>query len=88
MHVASELEDGKIKRAYPRGFLVKEDDFRRAFVTLARDINFTFPELDAPEVKTKKAQEKDEYVKELNNSFKKHTIQAKGRRGLPTWFSF
>lgn len=87
MHVASELEDGKIKRAFPKGFLVKEDDFRRAYVTLPRGTNFTFPELEAPEVKSKQLQEREDYVKQLNDSFKIHTIQQRGRRGLPTWFS-
>lgn len=87
MHVASELEDGLIKRAFPKGYLVKEDDFRRAFVTLPRGTNFTFPELEAPEVKTKEKQDRENYMKALNESFKMHTIQQKGRRGLPTWFS-
>ncbi|XKL67364.1 hypothetical protein PGB90_002855 [Kerria lacca] len=87
MHVSSELEDGLIKPVFKNGYLVKEEDFRRAYVTLPRGTEFIFPELDCEEIKTKSEKEKEQHLQELEASYKKHTQQIKGRFGLPTWFT-
>lgn len=87
MHVASELEDGRIKRGWPHGPLTKEDDFRRAFVTISREDHFEFPELETEQQKHKESKRREDHELAMQNSFKKYARQGAGRRGVPQWFS-
>ncbi len=87
IHVSSKMEDGRIKPAYKHGFLVKEDDFRRAFVTLPRGTKFTFPDLLCEEIKTKSEKEREDYKKALELSFKNFIKENKDRPHLPCWYS-
>lgn len=87
MHVKSEMEDGKTRPAFKNGYIVKDDDFRRAYVTLPRDETFTFPDLDPEEVKTKDEEELAKYKSQLKSSYRLNAKQKSGRFGLPTWFS-
>lgn len=87
MHVKSEMEDGKTRPAFKNGYIVKDEDFRRVYVTLPRDETFNFPELYPEEVKTKDELERTNYQKSMKESYRVNAKQRKGRFGLPTWFS-
>ena len=85
VHVQSDLEDGKIRPAFKNGYLVKEDDFRRAYVTLPRDVKFEFPSLESEKKKADEIKEREDHleqIKKMNRAFAK---QKKGRIDVPAW---
>ncbi|XP_065209612.1 large ribosomal subunit protein uL23m [Planococcus citri] len=86
VHVRSYLEDGKIRPAMKHGYLIKEDDFRRAYVTLPRDVKFEFPALESEKKKAEDIKEREQHfenMKQMNRAFVK---TKKGRVGIPPWF--
>ncbi|XP_015374255.1 PREDICTED: 39S ribosomal protein L23, mitochondrial [Diuraphis noxia] len=88
--VESSIENGKIKRAIfnKYGPIVKEDDFRRAFVTMPRDQEFEFPDVCTTE-EFKKRTSEDEKSSKISQDLYKDYLKKQGNRpGLPGWFSF
>lgn len=85
-HVRSEIVEGEMKRVPRKGYVVKGDDFRRAFVTLAGDEKFEFPDLTS-----KKLEQDENEFKNLQNqmreNYEKYQDRNKGRSNLPGWFS-
>ncbi|XP_071941796.1 large ribosomal subunit protein uL23m-like isoform X2 [Antedon mediterranea] len=58
-----------------------KDDFKVAFVTLAGEQTFTFPDL-FPE----KESEEDKLIEELKEKQKESELELKQRGGVPSWF--
>lgn len=87
VRVVSDMEDGKIKEAYKGGYLVKEEDFRRAYVYLPRDQKFEFPIFETDEIKSEKKKEREDLRKRVKDNNRKYaTATAEGRYGVPNWF--
>lgn len=86
IHVQSDLEDGKIRPAFKNGYLVKEDDFRRAYVTLPRGEKFEFPSLVSETIKADEVKERENHVKEMKKVNQMFVKARKGRFGIPPWF--
>ncbi|XP_022170906.1 39S ribosomal protein L23, mitochondrial [Myzus persicae] len=88
--VESSIENGKMKRAILNkyGPIVKEDDFRRAFVTMPRDQEFEFPEVCTSEEFKKRASEDEKSSQASQDLYKDYLKKQGNRPGLPGWFSF
>ncbi|CAH1716645.1 39S ribosomal protein L23, mitochondrial [Aphis gossypii] len=88
--VESSIENGKLKRSIMNkyGPIIKEDDFRRAFVTMPRDQEFEFPDVCNTE-ESKKRNTEDEKSSKISQDMYKDYLKKQGDRpGLPGWFSF
>lgn len=70
------------KTYMPEKFVVKDDDVKMAYVTLAKTEQFTFPDVVPAEEKEEKSEDKMEEIKE---NFKKFTGNNK-MPGFPSWF--
>ncbi|XP_014274976.1 large ribosomal subunit protein uL23m [Halyomorpha halys] len=84
-HVRSEIVEGELKRVPRRGYVVKDDDFRRAFVTLAGDEKFEFPDV----VTKKTEQEESDYKKlqsQTEENYERYQERNKSHSNLPGWF--
>jgi len=84
--IKSACVDGKVKEAYKGGYVVKEDDFRRAYVTLPRGQTFQFPDIHTSS-KVEQKREDEKALIESEASYKKHLLSPRIRHGLPSWFS-
>ncbi|XP_075214160.1 mitochondrial ribosomal protein L23 [Lycorma delicatula] len=86
VEVKESIETGEFKRQPQHGYVIKDDDFKRAYVTLPRGTVFEFPDIFA---KDKVEQEKEEYEKrqeEIKKGFKNYKDRNSKRPGLPGWF--
>nr|CAD7263577.1 unnamed protein product [Timema shepardi] len=84
----SELDDdvsGKTKTDQRRGFVIKEDDHKLAYVTLPREQSFKFPDLFPEE---EKILDDNKSMDEAKQGFTKFLDRTKTRPGLPGWFSY
>lgn len=89
VNVESTLENGKLKRAYGKvGFITKEEDYRRAIVTLPKSETFTFPDMIPKEVEEKEEKDRKEMQEMQAKAYKKFEERSKGNPGVPGWFSF
>ncbi|XP_054707326.1 probable 39S ribosomal protein L23, mitochondrial [Uloborus diversus] len=82
--VRTQLYTGDIKKNF-KNYLIKEEDYKMAFVTLPEEVKFEFPDLFPAEKKDK-----------LDKDYKRITDQVKDlmkqrrrnwdRRDIPSWF--
>ncbi|ENN72417.1 39S ribosomal protein L23, mitochondrial [Dendroctonus ponderosae] len=83
--VRTRIALGKTRKDPGKGYVVKDDDIKYAYVTLEKGESFEFPDLFPG------AEEKmDEYEKSLRASkegFTKYVEKNKQRPGMPGWFS-
>ncbi|XP_050521445.1 probable 39S ribosomal protein L23, mitochondrial [Daktulosphaira vitifoliae] len=88
--VQSDIENGTIRRAIRQkyGPIVKDDDFRRAYVTLPRNQEFEFPEVCVSEESKKRHDDDENSSKMTRDMYKDYLKKNKDRPGFPGWFSF
>lgn len=80
---------GKTKRDRSVGYVSKEEDRKMAYVTLPKEVNFTFPDIFPTEAESKKQQRDDEKALDASkDQFKKYIDRSSKRRGLPGWYTF
>uniref|UniRef100_A0A8D8PSG3 Large ribosomal subunit protein uL23m n=1 Tax=Cacopsylla melanoneura TaxID=428564 RepID=A0A8D8PSG3_9HEMI len=89
-NVESTLENGKLKRAFGKigGFITKEEDYRRAIVTLPKTESFTFPDLVPKEKVEEEEKDRKKMQKEQAKKFKEFENRGSQHPGVPTWFRF
>ncbi|KAL1463375.1 hypothetical protein WDU94_015130 [Cyamophila willieti] len=89
-NVESTLENGKLKRAFGKigGFVTKEEDYRRAIVTLPKTESFTFPDLLPKEKTESDEKERKKMQKQQADNFKKYEKRANQIPGVPSWFRY
>merc|ERR1711874_917990 len=63
-NITTHVRMGKFKRTSYGGHLIKDDDFKVAYVTMPEDCTFEFPDLYPKEVKEKEDKEMEQF-KEL-----------------------
>lgn len=88
IHIRTRIAMGKTERDRGEGYVIKKEDRKLAYVTLPKEVQFTFPDLYPSDAEAKKQRRDDE--KSLDHSkdtFKKYLDRSKARRGLPAWFS-
>ncbi|XP_055856337.1 39S ribosomal protein L23, mitochondrial [Episyrphus balteatus] len=85
-HVRTRITLGSTKRDQVYGYITKNDDEKIAYVTLPRDLKFTFPEVTVGKDGDK--EEKDQKaMDESKQGFKSFLDRNKKRPGTPGWFS-
>uniref|UniRef100_A0A0A9WQJ2 Large ribosomal subunit protein uL23m n=1 Tax=Lygus hesperus TaxID=30085 RepID=A0A0A9WQJ2_LYGHE len=84
--VRSQIKEGLIKRQRLRGYIIKEPDYRQAFITLPPGQTFKFPDIS-----TEKEKQDDNEIKKFqetaSQAFEKFKVLNKDRPGVPGWFS-
>ncbi|XP_043196526.1 probable 39S ribosomal protein L23, mitochondrial [Amphibalanus amphitrite] len=76
---------GKLRRT-DKGYIVKDDDLKYAFVTLPKDMTFEFPNLMSEEKKQERSDQMKE-IERVKDTYKKDQDRFKDRPGVPTWFN-
>lgn len=84
--VRTAIVQGKIRKAEGKSYLVKEDDFRVAFVTLPKGEAFTFPDLFSKTASSEKEKSMSKQVEEVEEVKKLYLRKDPHREGLPNWF--
>jgi large subunit ribosomal protein L23 len=80
---------GSFKRDRNLGYVTKGEDMKVAYVTLPREVSFTFPDLHPSDAEDKQKRREDEKsMDQSKDEFKKFLDKNKTRKGLPGWFSF
>ncbi|XP_076040321.1 mitochondrial ribosomal protein L23 [Oratosquilla oratoria] len=83
--VHTRIHMGKFKRNAVRGYVVKDDDYKIAYVTLAGDQTFEFPDL-FPEEKQKEQDKQLEQLDTLKKEWNKSVGKNAHRKDVPSWF--
>ncbi|KAK7071068.1 54S ribosomal protein L23, mitochondrial [Halocaridina rubra] len=82
--VVTHVRMGKFSRNAVGGYVIKDDDFKLAYVTLPKDEKFEFPNL-FPEEKEKELDKQKEQLNTLKDEWKMITTKNKHRQGVPSW---
>ncbi|XP_037070682.1 probable 39S ribosomal protein L23, mitochondrial [Pollicipes pollicipes] len=77
---------GQFRKLEGKGYIVKDDDIKYAFVTLPKDMVFEFPNL-LPEEKQKELSDQMKEIELARDTYKKDQERFKDRPGVPTWFN-
>uniref|UniRef100_A0A0V0G899 Large ribosomal subunit protein uL23m n=1 Tax=Triatoma dimidiata TaxID=72491 RepID=A0A0V0G899_TRIDM len=83
--IRSEIVEGEFKRQRIKGYIIKDDDYRRAFVTLKEGEIFEFPDI-CEQKKIKDDEEVKKLKEEARASFKEFNKRNENRPGVPGWF--
>ncbi|XP_068218503.1 large ribosomal subunit protein uL23m [Palaemon carinicauda] len=75
---------GKTKRATVGGYIIKDDDYKLAYVTLPKGEVFEFPDL-FPEEKDVEFEKQKEHLDTLKTEWNQVTKKNQNRKGVPTW---
>uniref|UniRef100_A0A1B6C796 Large ribosomal subunit protein uL23m n=1 Tax=Clastoptera arizonana TaxID=38151 RepID=A0A1B6C796_9HEMI len=84
-NVRSSIVTGEFKTSR-KGYVIKEDDFKQVYITLAEGQTFEFPNIFPEKLKQEEEDEKEKSRKEIAASFKQFSERNKTRPGLPGWF--
>ncbi|XP_050024517.2 large ribosomal subunit protein uL23m [Dermacentor andersoni] len=84
--VRTAIMQGKIRKAEGKSYLVKEDDFRVAFVTLPQGETFTYPDLFSKVASVEKEKALKKQAEEAEKMQKVYIRKDPHREGLPNWF--
>ncbi|KAK8743290.1 hypothetical protein OTU49_001354 [Cherax quadricarinatus] len=83
-NIVTHVRMGKFERNF-KGYIIKKDDYKVAYVTLPRTEKFVFPDL-FPENKQKEADKELEKIDTLKAEWDASIKRHKHRQGVPTWF--
>ncbi|XP_039280347.1 39S ribosomal protein L23, mitochondrial isoform X2 [Nilaparvata lugens] len=86
IEVNTTIVSGEFKKQPDHQYVIKDDDYRRALVTLPRGAEFEFPEVFPEEVKEKEDEALAKHRKELRKGYVGFTSKCKKRPGVPGWF--
>ncbi|ODM92132.1 putative 39S ribosomal protein L23, mitochondrial [Orchesella cincta] len=85
VHVRTYIQEGRYRRVPQKGYIVKDDDYKVAFVTLPKDTTFEFPNI-FPEEKAQEVENEEKHMDILKENFKKHQQRNRLRPDVPGWF--
>lgn len=86
--VSTKVVLGEIKPQATKRYMIKEDDYRLATVTLPEGSTFKFPDLFPIEKIKKEIQDMNAQSKQLEEHESKYKRKDPHRPNLPDWFSF
>ncbi|CAH2267297.1 probable 39S ribosomal protein L23, mitochondrial [Pararge aegeria] len=83
--VKTRIALGKFRKDIGKGYVVKDDDIKFAYVTLPKTMKFEFPDI----FEKKKGDTEDDMksLDEAKKSFKSFIQRNKDRPDIPSWFS-
>ncbi|KYB27800.1 large ribosomal subunit protein uL23m [Tribolium castaneum] len=83
--VRTRIALGPTRRVPAKGYVVKDEDIKYAYVTLPKDEKFVFPDLFPVDNKAK--EEEEATIKQSKEGFKQFLEKNKERPNMPGWFS-
>jgi len=86
VHVRTYIQQGRFKRVPGKGYIVKEDDYKVAFVTLPKDKHFEFPNLFPAEKVDQEIEGEQKNMETLKENFLAHKKRNQLRPDVPGWF--
>lgn len=87
MHVRTRIAIGEVVREPIKGYLIKKDDVKLAYVVLPKEMEFKFPEIFDQEAKEKEKREDEKALEISEDNFKKYLNKNKNRQGVPSWYT-
>ncbi|CAH0718228.1 unnamed protein product, partial [Brenthis ino] len=83
--VKTRIAMGKFRKDIAKGYIVKDDDIKHAYVTLPKTMKFEFPNI----FEKKKGDSEDDAksLDEVKKSFKQYIDRNKDRSDVPSWFT-
>ncbi|MPC23148.1 putative 39S ribosomal protein L23, mitochondrial [Portunus trituberculatus] len=84
-HIVTHVRMGNLSRTAMGGYVVKDDDYKVAYITLPKGEKFEFPNL-FPEAKEQEREKQKEDLKLLEKEWKQKSRQNTNRPGVPSWF--
>ncbi|XP_053612122.1 large ribosomal subunit protein uL23m [Plodia interpunctella] len=85
IEVRTKILLGRFRRDYGKGYIVKDDDEKHAFVTLPKSMQFEFPNIF--ENAKDEEEESMKSLDEAKKSYKNYIDRNKDRPDVPSWFS-
>ncbi|CAH4022225.1 probable 39S ribosomal protein L23, mitochondrial [Pieris brassicae] len=85
VEVRTKISLGKFRKDIGKGYVVKDDDIKTAFVTLPKTTTFEFPNI----FEKKKGDVEDDLksLEETKKTFKQYIERNRDRSDIPSWFS-
>jgi len=77
---------GEMKKAPGKNYIIKDDDYKKAYVTLPADYKFEFPDVFPREKVDKEMAEEDKVRAELETKYVSSTERNKVRPIVLKWF--
>lgn len=88
VQVRTRIALGKTKRDPGKGYVIKEEDTKYAYVVMPKTESFTFPELFPKEAEKKRKEEENKSIDEAKKGHQVFLEKSKERPNMPGWFSF
>ncbi|CAG7818351.1 unnamed protein product [Allacma fusca] len=85
-HVSCHLQQGHTK-ASTKGYIIKDDDFKVAYVTLPKGATFAFPDIYPEQKEEEETSEREKTIKQIEHSFEELKKRNKNRPDVPGWFT-
>ncbi|KAF5285618.1 hypothetical protein FQR65_LT13099 [Abscondita terminalis] len=85
-HIRTRIELGKTRSEPGRGYIIKDDDIKYAYIVLPKSEVFEFPDIFPKPKEDQKDHEKA--LDEMKKNHEQYLKKNQDRQGLPTWFSF
>ncbi|CAL8134688.1 unnamed protein product [Orchesella dallaii] len=86
VHVRTYIQQGKFKRVPGKGYIVKEEDFKVAFVTMPKDVKFEFPNIFPADKVDQEIENEKKNMDTLKEGFLAHKKRNQLRPDVPGWF--
>ncbi len=87
--VRARIAMGKTRRDPGKGYIIKDDDTKLAYVTFPKEVSFKFPNVFPEDSEAKKALKDDEKGLDASKERYQEFLQRnKDRKDLPGWYSF
>ncbi|XP_013147483.1 PREDICTED: 54S ribosomal protein L23, mitochondrial [Papilio polytes] len=83
--VRTNIKMGKFRKDYGKGYIVKDDDIKCAYIVLPKDMTFKYPDLF--EGLKKEDEDSMKSLDEAKKSFNDYLERNKERTDVPSWFS-
>ncbi|BET03431.1 ribosomal protein L23 [Nesidiocoris tenuis] len=83
--VRSKIMEGKFRRVPQKGYIIKDECYRQAYVTMPPNCKFKFPDVTSNKAK-REDDDMKKYEKTMKESYEKFQKKNAGRPGVPGWF--
>ncbi|CAH0687730.1 unnamed protein product [Spodoptera exigua] len=83
--VRTKIALGKFRRDAGKGYVIKDDDVKTAYVVLPKDMKFEYPDIFAN--KKDDAEEEQKALGDAKKNFQNYIDRNKHRTDVPSWFT-
>lgn len=84
-HIVTHNKMGNFSRTTMGGYVVKDDDYKVAYITLPKGETFEYPNI-FPDTKDQEREKQKEDLKILEKEWKQKSRVNSNRPGVPSWF--